>query len=1459
MSYDALDGYVVLFGGDSGKGTCLNDTWTFHLGVWTNLTGTTTTTPEARSDASMAFDPSLSAIVLFGGYDCNKGTILSDTWEFSGGKWTVASGSAPPGRGDPGLAYDAVDGYLLLYGGVDVATGQFYSDTWKFTASGWAEVMANSPVTARASPSMVFDTSDNYVLLFGGSNSSGAQNGDTWKYTGGTWTQLSPSLSPSARATGPGVTYDSTGGYVLLFGGCDSTCGAGTELNDSWTFAGGTWTNISKSLAISPPARGGATMAYDSSDGYDVLFGGGSMTITALGDTWTYLTSPTPVLSSTTVTPPSSTLSFGGTEFLNATAYDQSGKSISGATFAWSNPYPSSLGTLSAFAGSQVSFTAGSTTGNGHVCENATYGGATLTACASIAVASTLPVLTSTSVTPSAATIQTGGIQPFVATALNQTGASIPGAAFLWSNPFPATLGILNVTTGSQVTFTAGGSAGAGHLCVNATYNGATKMGCASISVVTNPPVLSSTNVTPPSSIVQMSQPLVLTATAYTASGSVIGGATFAWSSPWPSSLGSLSPNSGTPVTFASGTTVGTGHVCENASYGGLTAMGCAVITVTTSGGGASYPVFSDNIARDGFVNTTLLAFDSPAMKTLMTAEVRLGIALSLSPDALDTPLSYTTNGLYVLPVGTAGIAGFSGTTPLVAPFEVTVGFTPEQSGNQLVLFFCNPNGGIVFGALVDNGELFVQTENAGSLPNPVGTNTIGSGTPGTLSMAITPNGFAVYLNDSGGVVAQTTSLFASPLNSELNLTAGSMEGGFKGEGTTTGSPSSYLTNLSVRSTLYSSLTVTAEVRANGQTNPMSNGQISLNCSYYGFVGTYSTSTGTLSVNNLREGLYTVGANESQSGGGGTVYYAAVTASLIIGIQSTIQLIAQAPPEQPITSELTAANTQGGTPYVGMSPLIDNLITVSGGGTGSYAVSWHNGSASCKPVSGAPSEESCEFTSSGTYTLWPVYATVSATGTWFGSPSNVPPTNSETIVVVVTPTNEIANVSPVGPSPFVGLAYENTPNQVLIYQAGQTFYLNSTITDNANVLTMPDWAQLLFGVSSAWQGLSLTYGGAVQSSLYFMQPGGSSLSNVNLTFPSTATQNPPTVGSQFGIVLDPTSLTAELGDIMNVALTLIDFGSEVGPILKNAGLQGLLLEIIETIIDDSIKAIWNNALVSAINQQSLVDAFVAYAYQLFVDVIHVFTSDVGKDILSQLVSTALVQSLLVAIGTGVGELAVEIGSVIGILIPVAKALVDLACIISTMWAGPMEQDFTITHTQPQTTVTVQGGTGSAPMVEVKEGNHTYGRSGGWIGGAGLVHSDFTNGLYSFSYPSSANATMTVTPPANSSGLQNYTLTIYNGTTTRQVNGTVAPGGSVACSISHPSGRLSVNCAGGASSSGGNEILIVMVVVVAALALGTFIVLFRKGLRPGRKALQESVTPAPLPPMQSLTPPRPPQS
>jgi hypothetical protein len=275
MAYDTADGYLVLFGGAPGSGCgtapvrLCNDTWKFSGGVWTNITPRIS--PPARWEAGMTYDGKDGYVLLFGGLGISG--YLADTWKFTRGVWTnITTSPSPLPRDGMGLAYDAADGYTLLFGGYcPQCSGGHAGDTWEFSGGSWTQVTPTASPSARNSMMMTYDTKDGYILMFGGDGCAPAFcTSETWKFVGGAWTNITTTPAPLGRYVAV-MKYDSSAGYVILYGGChalSSPC----NLSDTWKFVSGLWTNISGSVG-SMPAQAGPMLSFDPKDNIAVLLG----------------------------------------------------------------------------------------------------------------------------------------------------------------------------------------------------------------------------------------------------------------------------------------------------------------------------------------------------------------------------------------------------------------------------------------------------------------------------------------------------------------------------------------------------------------------------------------------------------------------------------------------------------------------------------------------------------------------------------------------------------------------------------------------------------------------------------------------------------------------------------------------------------------------------------------------------------------------------------------------------------------------------------------------------------------------------------------------------------------------------------------------------------------------------------------------------------------------------------
>lgn len=282
MAYDAADGYVVMFGGITHSGWS-NQTWKYVGGTWTLLHPTHH--PPVRAQGMMAYDSRDHYVVLYGGWGPG-GVDYNDTWTFSAGQWTDVtntSGSMPYLQ-EGGMSYDPHLGRVVFFGGWEDPGGcgcvNWPSDaTWGFSGGSWTQLYPNHRARGTASlapegTSIVYDAKDGYLLKFGGWDSS-TTGATTWNYTRGHWTEMNPSRSPSWRID-ECLVFDSKVGQVIMFGGTSQTTGG--SLNDTWKFVGGTWTQLHPTS--SPPYGFATGAAYDAADGYILLFEGNW--------TWTY-------------------------------------------------------------------------------------------------------------------------------------------------------------------------------------------------------------------------------------------------------------------------------------------------------------------------------------------------------------------------------------------------------------------------------------------------------------------------------------------------------------------------------------------------------------------------------------------------------------------------------------------------------------------------------------------------------------------------------------------------------------------------------------------------------------------------------------------------------------------------------------------------------------------------------------------------------------------------------------------------------------------------------------------------------------------------------------------------------------------------------------------------------------------------------------------------------------------
>jgi uncharacterized protein YjdB len=237
---------------------------------------------------------------------------------------------------------------------------------------------------------------------------------------------------------------------------------------------------------------------------------GGPVTITATSEGKNGTASVTvfvPV-GSVEVTPPSATLTIGGTQQFSATVRSAGGTVLTGRTVTWSSTAPSvatvNNGLATAVAAGQASIIA-------------TSEGKADTASVTV----TGPPVATVEVTPSSAQILLGGTQQLTATLRASNGTVLTGRTITWTSSAPS---VASVSTTGLVT-----SHAAGQATITATSEG--RSDTSAITVLL--PVATVT-VSPSSFNLKLGDHRDLDATARAANGTVLNGRTVTWTSSNP-------------------------------------------------------------------------------------------------------------------------------------------------------------------------------------------------------------------------------------------------------------------------------------------------------------------------------------------------------------------------------------------------------------------------------------------------------------------------------------------------------------------------------------------------------------------------------------------------------------------------------------------------------------------------------------------------------------------------------------------------------------------------------------------------------------------------------------------------------------------------------------------------------------------------------------------------------------
>ncbi len=263
LAYDPSRSRLVLFGGEA-NGVDFGDTWEWNGLAWTQRTPTTAPAPRS---GRMVFDPAAQRTVLLGGWTATYQSF-TDCWEWDGAQWTQA-GTVPTGAGPAWT-----DGTRLL---LAMANG----DVLRRNGGPWALVQSQIARPGQ-SADVGFDPVRGQVLLAGG--------GPTWAWDG-RWQQIGTGQAPLA-----GATLATIAGGVVAFGGYQFPYGV---IGETWTWDGQAWTFRLPAAQPSPRTRHAMT-----STGSHALLFGGFDAFGPLDDLWEFDGAQWTQLSSPAVPPP---------------------------------------------------------------------------------------------------------------------------------------------------------------------------------------------------------------------------------------------------------------------------------------------------------------------------------------------------------------------------------------------------------------------------------------------------------------------------------------------------------------------------------------------------------------------------------------------------------------------------------------------------------------------------------------------------------------------------------------------------------------------------------------------------------------------------------------------------------------------------------------------------------------------------------------------------------------------------------------------------------------------------------------------------------------------------------------------------------------------------------------------------------------------------------------------------
>jgi len=473
---------------------------------------------------------------------------------------------------------------------------------------------------------------------------------------------VTAAITLSSVAVSPIDPSVSTSGTIPFT--ADPTCSVSpcpSGITYAWTLTSTTLGTLSAVTGVAVTFTGGATAVTGGIFVNATLNG-----ITIEASTVITLLNLGNTISSVAMSPTNPTIASGSTQPFTATPTCIATCPPSSITYAWSLS-STTLGTLDSVTGATVIFTASSTGETGGIFVNATFGAVTVGTSNVITVLGPSNILCSVAMSPTTPSVSAGYTIPFTATPAC-TAACPSGVTFSWS--LSRLLGALNFSYGSQVTYTAGATAGTIGIFVNATLNGITRMTSTVITITAV--TLTSVAVSPTMPTVASDGAQVFMATPTCSATCPPSSIAYVWSLS-STVLGTISPLAGAAVTFTAGSTAGTVGIFVNATLDGITHGSSTLITISTNAPLTITSFGASPQLIDVRVNTTLsvLASGGAAPYTYVYTELPGGCYSANRSSLVCAP---TNNGFFTIRVwvnDSAGVGRSMNTSLLVEPNPV--------------------------------------------------------------------------------------------------------------------------------------------------------------------------------------------------------------------------------------------------------------------------------------------------------------------------------------------------------------------------------------------------------------------------------------------------------------------------------------------------------------------------------------------------------------------------------------------------------------------------------------------------------------------------------------------------------------------------------------------------------------------------------------------------------------------